>query len=248
MNKIICKENKLADLVKNAAKKIIFMAFLCFVPLAGMINVSADEPAEQTSYQIEFENGAKIFYMYPTSINDENGLPDDSFLKSGLYRNTEPPENIYVINSINSSNRRYFYQRELVFSDDGIYFANMPWTDSGDPGNPTGIAIEFYNSGILRKKYVVADLVEDNSKLIYTSSHVFWENNEKRSFDAANNILSVVTKDGIMYKFDLVSGNIIDKENIERPNSDKTQIIAIAVGAAAFCILILILLHRRTKK
>ena len=210
------------DVIYIMKKNIIFIILLYFMSLITVIKVLADSPTEETPYQIEFESGNKIFYMYPCYMSDENGELDKSWLKSGLYYNTEPHENIYLINSEYTSVKYYFYESELVFSDDGIYFATMPWSYRGDPGKPDGSAIEFYKNGKFVNKYVVADLVENNSKLEYSVSHVTWEKRENRHFDAENNILSVTTKDDIVYKFDLVTGNIIDKA-IDRVNIGHVQ-------------------------
>ncbi|MCL2518968.1 MAG: hypothetical protein FWF15_10440 [Oscillospiraceae bacterium] len=217
-------------------KRIIFIMFLCFISLITIIIVSADEQVEQKPYQIEFENGKKIFYMYPCYTYNENGISDDNWLKSGLYYNTDPLENIYLINLEYNSNRYYFYERELVFSDDGIYFANIPWAQSDYPSTTDGTAIEFYENGLGIKKYIVADLVKNKLKLKYTVSHIYWEQNEKREFDAVNNILSVTTNDNITYKFDLTTGNIIDK--IPNENFKFTIII---LSTIILCIFILIL-------
>jgi len=237
-------------------KNIIFMISLYFVFLVAVVTVSADSPAEQTPYQIEFENGNKIFYMYLCYVNDENGVPDDNWMKSGLYYNTDPPENIYLINSAYDyemyGRQIYYYEWELVFSDDGMYFANMPWTWSGDPGKPDGTTIEFYDKGRLMKKYAVADLVEDGTKLVYTVSHVMWEKREERKFDGANNILSITTNDDIIYKFDLTTGNIIDRIKtdiieIELPNGSP-KYIAVIIGAITICIFIMVFIAIRAAR
>jgi len=96
------------------------------------------------------------------------------------------------------------------------------------------------------KKYCFYNVVMFYTLLEYTASHVFWEKNEKRKFEAANNILSVTTKDDIIYKFDFTTGNIIDKEIIELSN--KTfKFIIIIIGAITFFILISILIIFKCK-
>lgn len=209
-------------------KSFICIILLCIAwTVVFAAEVFADSYAEPTPYQIEFENGNKIFYMYPTGI-----AGDDSCLKSGLYHNTDPLENIYLINMyIHMS--KYFYQSELIFSKDGIYFAHMPWTLAGDTDKPDGTAIEFYKNGRAIKKYAVADLVEDNTKLEYTASHVFWERQDNREFDSENNILSVTTVDGIIYKFDIATGDITSKTNMAQNVSTVMTSTLMVVGVMA---------------
>lgn len=194
------------------------------------VSVSADNIAEPTPYQIEFENGNKIFYMYPTGVAD-----DESCLKSGLYHNTDPLENIYLINMY-AHMSKYFYQSNLIFSNDGIYFANMPWTSSQldqSTEKYVGVALEFYANGRLVKQYDVSQLVEDSSTLKFSVSHVFWENYEKREFDEENNILSVTTSDNIIYKFDIASGDIIEKINIAQNFNTSISVMLKVTGVVA---------------
>ena len=214
--------------------------FLCFISLFAIFKVSADEPAEPTPYQIEFENGNKIFYMYPTGIAD-----DDSCLNSGLYYNTEPPENIYLINSYVHTSK-YFYEGNLIFSNDGIYFANMPWTSSEKSSYPDGkligTALAFYEKGRMLRQYNVSQLIEKDESLTFSASHVYWEKYEEREFDSENNILAVTTNDDIVYKFDLTTGNIVDKKNIGLPDYKPGSAIII-IGIITICMLILLFAH-----
>ena len=213
--------------------------------LIGATEVSADSYAEPTPYQIEFENGNKIFYMYPCYLNHENGEPDDRWLQSGLYYNTEPLENIYLINSLYAPNHEqiYFYQGNLIFSDDGIYFVHMPWTQSGwnesIGQNPHGggPAVEFYENGKMIKRYFVPNLVADETKLEYSVSHMYWEKAEKRDFDTATNILTFTTVDDIIYRFDITTGNVID---IDKVSGNKPRYIIVVVSIIIVCMLILI--------
>ena len=200
-------------------KKKVGLLFLtglflvCAFSLSNFNNavpVSADDPAPETSYQIEIDNGNKIFCMYP--VWDADNENSEDYLKSGLYYNTSPLENIYLINSPDGSNPRYFYEWDLVFSEDGICFAHLPWTWTStlfkiERGGPT---VEFYKNGSLTEQYFLPDVAKNASKLDFSVSHVSWENRELRNFDAESNILSVTAKDGITTKFDLTTGNILD--------------------------------------
>ena len=74
---------------KTLLSTLLCMAMLCGTVLTCAFNVSADQPAPSRSFKIILEDGNKILYVTP------DGQENETQLKSGLYHNTEPPENIY---------------------------------------------------------------------------------------------------------------------------------------------------------
>jgi hypothetical protein len=186
------------------------------------ITAWADTLIPETSYTVEIDNGTKIFIMNTCSRTNRN--PDATqciCAVSGLYYNTDPLVNIYYTprhggNSSLEGHNNYMYRNELIFSSDGMYFAHMPWTIAGrtesrSQGPDRGSAIEFYGNGILLNRYFVNDLVENTSVLMFTASHVMWENRSRRDLNLENNILSVTTADNLTYRFDMTTGSIIDE-------------------------------------
>ena len=140
------------------------------------------------------------------------GEETDEFLKSGLYKNTNPPELIYRIGN-------YIYQHELFLSADGRYYAIIEWwvftvlenVPESDAARP---AIVFYKDGLSQRKYEVSDLLKDKSKAYYSISHVQWDFQDKRTLDTETNKLSVTARDGKVTSFDLSTGEIWEKKQI----------------------------------
>lgn len=194
-------------------------ALLCvavFFAAGGLVVPTfADSLAPQSSYKIELENGEKFFYMRGSELTEED---DEDFLDldSGLYF-SDTLENIYTIEPVISYEKaypRYIYQTSLVISQDGMCFANLPWTANQGIGcvSKSGTAVEFYNNGSLIKQYDLSDLTKNKLKFKYSVSHVLWENRDKREFDASNNTLSVTTLNNKTVIFDLTSGSIVSKK------------------------------------
>lgn len=174
----------------------------------------ADSPGSRLSYKIELENGTKFFYMKGFESDDDN---DEEFLdlESGLYY-THSLENIYLIEPVISqgkSHARYIYEHALIISEDGIYFANLPWTGfAGFMGiGKAGTAAEFYANGRMIKQYNLSGLTWNRIKFQISVSHIMWEDRTKREFDAQNNTLSVTTLNNKTIVFDLTTGGIVSK-------------------------------------
>lgn len=208
-------------------KKISLFVLICtllisYITIWGVINVFADTPAEQEPYVIEIENGEKFFYMAPKTgfVKDEKYKS----LKSGLYYNTTPPETIYCVDFSSNTSKQYprnYAYENIILSSDGTYFADIPWAVTGtvkydDQYNIINFdeiakeAISFYKNGIHMRTYSVSDLLKDMTKARFSTSHVMWENYQKREFDSKYNLLKITTNDDILYMFDISTGKIID--------------------------------------
>ena len=224
-------------------KRKFVIVLLIFLPvLLSIIPVSADDWPSSEPFEIHFENYNRVFLFYPrTFTHSETG-----YLKSGLYYNTDPPENIYLLNPEYAA--QLFYKLNLVFSECGIYFAYFPsptiWLTDSHGNFIDGVAVRFYANGILSKQHSISQLVEDETQLQRSDSSLWWESRGSRRFDSGNNTLSVTTIDGITHIFDITTGNIIKDittENTER-NDRGSLFIVLVTGAVISCILIILIL------
>jgi len=192
---------------KSILSLMICVAFAAGIVLAGTASVSADSQDPPDPWSVMLDGGNRIFYRTP------EGDETETQLKTGLYYNVVPPVNIYYVEG-----DLWLYDVSTVFSDDGIYFAHFPWAlGGGDYENPDlgGQAIGFFKNGSLIKSYIVGDLLKDATKAEFSASHVWWENSEKRKFNAKKNVLTVVTLDKLVYHFDIATGAMLDDDQLE---------------------------------
>ena len=115
---------------------------------------------------------------------------------------------ILIFNSAVSADSPAEQTPYQIESDDGIYFINI------------SAAIEFYKNGILIKQYFFSDLFEDKTKSEYSVS-----------FDSENNILSVMTEENMLYKFDITTGDIIEKANMAQNIAASMTLLLMVIGA-----------------
>jgi len=198
---------------------------LCMIVLTILLtctNALADSPPPPKATSVELENGDKIFFFSPPGFED--GQP-----QTGLYYNTDPPEVIYLVQSVRSY-PLYFDDNNTFLSSNGIHFAffpltfhngNVPGTPDWQPGQEdtneyTASAVEFFANGQLIKRYTVSDLVKDNSKLSFSVSMIMWESWLSMEtgwlFDPEENTLTIGTVDGRIYTFDITTGDIISED------------------------------------
>jgi len=170
---------------------------MCILAFSGAVPVFADIHVWQEPGSIIYADGREIFFITPRETENEEQL------KSGLYYNTNPPENIYYFDDeLHEFDNDYLGYD--VFSSNGTYFAHTPRSHGLDDR-----AIGFYKNGSLIKSYSVGDLLLDASKGLFSESHIMWEDNEKREFDAETNILTVTTRDNRVYSFDITTGDML---------------------------------------
>ncbi|MCL2140085.1 MAG: hypothetical protein FWH42_00150 [Dehalococcoidia bacterium] len=197
---------------------LVVCVFVLCAPLS-VTYVAADSPAIPSPFQMTFDDGRKIFYYTPRYYYSVDG---EARPKTGLYYNTDPLINIYYYDETSLWPGLGFelYEGSVLFSEDGMYFVNFPWASNQGigvngfgawdyNGETSGTAILFFDEGLLIKEYQVKDLLMDVSKGGVSVSHIFWEKTQDRTFDSEQNILTVTTLDGIVYRFDISTGELI---------------------------------------
>jgi hypothetical protein len=191
--------------------KKILLPLLISILLVGMARAYADTYAPPTPYKIMIENDSKFFYMSVSSFKGTNGEIDhETELASGLYYNTTPPINIYLLDFSTNTSKNYplDYAYSIMLSSDGLYFVDTPWATQSGKNGLGGEAISFYLNGTHVKSYTVEELLKDSESAGFTASHVFWEDATKRSVDEENHMLSVTTLDNNSYTFCMLTGEI----------------------------------------
>jgi len=211
------------------------------------MSASALSYPDPTSWQKEFEGGEKIFYMYACDWGDYCVC-----VESGLYYNTDPPENIYnfyyIDDGINVSHSVYFYEGQVYFSDDGMYFAAVSIGTLGLPlENKGSFVTSFYENGRQFKKYTVTDFTDADS-----SSFNVWPVFlvSEREFDSENNILSITIFDDTIYRFDITTGGIIEtiepeEENIAAQNFANTAVLLMIMIGLMSVVMLITRMNRR---
>lgn len=188
-------------------KKPALLLLSCTITFFFCLPAYADTMAPAMPYTILLDDGNKIFHMTPL------GQENEEQLKSGLYYNFDPPENIYYIPEDERYNINYswgyFYKGSIFFSHDGLHFAYIGSAHTKGWGDLKGTAIGFYENGNLVKSYAVKDLIKDRSKVTFSVSSAHWEEWRKREYSEQENMLTVATKDGRIITFDIISGEII---------------------------------------
>jgi len=198
-------------------KKMILSLLLCSLFFLCAAKACADSQAPQDSYTILLEDGKKLFHMAAGSPWRDVEEETNGRLQSGLYDNTTPPANIYHVDFSSNPFKCFpvdYAYKDIILSNDGMYFADIPWAISGRFSGDDelgGEAVSFYANGSHVKTYTVRDLLKDETKAEFTASHVLWEDCSKRNFDANSNVLTIATLDGIVYSFYLPTGDLLER-------------------------------------
>jgi len=165
-------------------------------------------------WEIEFENGT-IFYMTPESPYRD--YPEERMqIRTGLYYNTEPPENIYYAD-INA------YEWSVFFSDCGKYFATVQVTyENFDHEKLGGGVVNFFENGVLKKRYVDREVPVRLPIEWLRGADTFGHRNEVIETNLNENILTVESRNELTFVFDITTGEMISGptyEEIERIRS-----------------------------
>lgn len=189
--------------------KIRTLAILFFL---GAHVVSADTPAPPFAYIATSYQGDYYFLMLPKpdeSVRYDNG--------SGVAYKVEVDGSAKELWRVDG-----WYSFKVYLSLDGRYLVRMgPWNGGSEPKSDH-LAVAFYKEGKLIRKYSTAELVKNRSKVQASVSHYFWlarDDFQKQSegkIDATDEpalgwdgIFRLKTIDGISYRFDVTSGEII---------------------------------------
>ena len=167
-------------------KLILVTALIIASTVVGGITAYGDTYIEPVPFEIWSEDGMFVFRWEPTERANT--------ARAGVYRNDELIYSVANLPAMGESANNFF------FSEDMRHFAFRPTTRHG-------FALGFFEDGILTQTYRISELVQDMSVVSNTVTMAFWEN--RRYFDSTNNTLTIVTRDGITYVFDIITGQII---------------------------------------
>lgn len=176
--------------------------------MAGALALWADSVARPFPYVATNDFGTVYFRMNP-----DRSEPWNQSKGSGVaYRVSARKDEVLW-------RTKGWYSYQVFLDAGGRYLAAMgPWNVGSEP-KKSDLAVAFYCDGKLLKSYSPAELVEDRSKLLVTVSHYMWLAREVGDGDEQAE-LSVIdgelfrlkTCDGIVYWFDMATGEIRRKE------------------------------------
>ena len=177
-------------------------------------NVYADSPRTPFPYVVTAGDGIVYFRMFP---RPHPGNHSDGF---GIaYRIRDNGSDLELWRT------QGWYFTEVFLSKDGDFLVAMgPWNGGSEP-RKEDLALAFYREGKPIKQYSTADLVKDKSKVRKSLSHYTWlardaelikpyserdPEAELRAF--SNDIFRLKTCDGLVYFFDMTTGEIKDRK------------------------------------
>ncbi|MCL2857235.1 MAG: hypothetical protein FWE19_05885 [Oscillospiraceae bacterium] len=240
-------------------KKIIAAALaLCVGVSFFVLAVQGGVRIPPRPWEVEFEEHDRIFIVTPTPgqpffadeyagwnswVESQSEWQEPSHdkerwrLRSGLYYHTDPLTNIYYVDE-------YFYEGSLFFSSDGRYFAQVNgMITTGTYGKLDGEAIRFFADGEFATSYQVGDLVrrrDQHSGIAVTSAGLLWMEWDTIEHNQQAATLSLVTRDGRAYTFDITTGEIISQVN-----RCLTVIVFVAAAIALITAIIFFVRYKR---
>ena len=157
----------------------------------------ADSPAPPRDYTKITENGEYIFVMLrpdDPSIKSQSDLREN-YKISGLYRNDGSGEPLWAVD---------WYAFGVIPSSDGKHLIRWgPWASTTDQ-----LALSFYEDGNEIKRYLIWELVCDETKLKRSVSHFQWVS--ESSYDDNQGTLYLKTSDEREFRFSIATGEIQD--------------------------------------
>jgi len=172
--------------------KILIFILFCFITTA----ILADVIAPNKRWKTTSSNGQYFIEMIPKSEYGEEG--------EGIVMRYNSDKILWRVD---------WFSRLVVLCNDGIHLVRFgPW--ARDKRKLSDLAIAFYEKDKLLKEYLVRDLIRNRTKLEETKSHYFWQANKSsipQGFSSDNKTYTLVTLDGIAYKFDVATGYIISQ-------------------------------------
>lgn len=164
---------------------------------------TADSPAPPTPRITTSQSGEHIFVSTPNAET-----PWDTRKAQGVAYHLDSSGNLKESWRIDG-----WYSFSTFLLNDGRHLVRMgPWNVGYKP-EAEDLAIAFYEDGKLIKSYSTVELVKDPSKVHVSSSHYDWLTDWDQTTHApklaANDSFTLTTADGIHYKFDARTGNIL---------------------------------------
>jgi len=166
--------------------KPIMVSLLAIMMMFGGVTVYADSFMPPEPFEVWSEDERTVFRWNP-----ENGMA-----KATVYRDGEL---VYFVENLPTMGES---ENSFLISADFRHFVFRPLTSQV-------MALGFFEDGILLRSYRIDELVRNMNVLTYSVTTAMWENWSARSFDTANNTLTIVTRDDITYVFDITTGEII---------------------------------------
>ena len=173
-------------------KQILLCSFL----LLSLATVAvADRPAPDRQYTIRSANGQYEFTMYPAGSQDDSGSAPYGEAHSIA---TSDPELAADADRTPLWKVSGWYAAKTFLSNDGRNLVRMgPWASK--PLDEE-LAVAFYCDGREIRRYVVADLVQDESAVQRSVSHYNWQ--------ASDSDLPRLTEDG-RFQLRTIDGRLV---------------------------------------
>ena len=191
--------------------KLFALPFFCLMAISSL---NADSPAPPVPLVFTSDRGSDVaFTMMPPKYGKDYKIEKEAF---GV---------AYKVGEDGSFKELYrtkgWYSFEVFVSRDGRNLVRMgPWSVGSEPSKDD-LAIAFYKDGKLLKQYSTEELVKDESKVIASVSHYFWQAPSPVDDDVTDaerlklrlhldytNTFNLHTIDGWTYTFDVTTGKI----------------------------------------
>ncbi len=178
--------------------RLILILYVIALALSFALSATADTPAPPRDYMKVTENEKYVLVMLapPMKWVSKDTELRNTYKESGLYRNDGSSEPLWAV---------LWYSFSVYPSSDGKHIVRMgPWATSVDD-----LALAFYENGKELKKYLIKDLIKDETKLKRTVSHFFWHKEPR--FNDKDGTMLIETTDGQTYLFSVTTGEILKK-------------------------------------
>ena len=180
-------------------KKIVLASVVFVVVLIGSIQIAADTFLPPEPFEIWSADGTKVFRFNPLY---EDGTMR-RFAETAVYKDNEILySRAFPTMGVSESN--------FFFSQDFQHLMFMPTTGFE-------VALQFFTNGVLTKTHYISDLVRDTSQVRHSVTMALWRGifpdmHSAVEHIAEQDILRVITVDGIIYTFDLTTGVVLGCE------------------------------------
>jgi hypothetical protein len=190
----------------SSMRLFIHCVSAALLALATCLQASADEEAPPREYQKVTRGGKHVFVMLAPKQWRRFAKLHRKYPASGLYPNDASTTPLWTVD---------WYAFEVDVSSDTRHLVRWgPWPELDDRYQT--LALAFYRDGGEIKRYRVADLVPDGSRLPISRSHYQWR--LRKGFDDAGGRVSAVTlrdweyRPATRYVFDVRTGKVLRKE------------------------------------